>query len=244
VGSVDTTLGAVLSLVDQAVSPDDVNLATETMTSNLITVDRSYLEWATLDTAGHLEASLGMPLELPEHLNADGWATEQEEALCRWFARLTHQQYEHVTRDNTYNSENDFSKNFVFSVFAPVDCSEWYYCDDVFIVVETHLGGDVRGNYGSFQVFRVDNVADTGFLDWTLDWRAEPINPEAVDHLAKLNDQELQRANEEMSNGYSINDLIMPNTKPAWSERLQCWVGRLRDVGFAVKLQPQDPYYC
>jgi len=227
------------------------HLAFETMASNLITVDSSYLECCSLDTASHLEASLGVPLELPEHLNADGWATEQEEALCRWFARLTHQQYEHVTRDNTYNSENDFSSNFVFSVFAPVDRSEWLYCDDVFIVVETHLGGDVRGNYGSFQVFRVDNVAESGFLDWTLGWWAEPINPDAVDHLAKLEDQELQRANEEMGVGWSshpsshlINDLIMPNTKPAWSDRLQCWVGRLRDVGFAVKLQPQEPYYC
>ena len=221
------------------------------MTSDLIRIDSRYLECCALDTAGHLDASLGMPLELPEHLDAGGWATEQEDALCRWFARLTHKQYQHVTRDNTYNSENDFSSNFVFSVFAPVECSDWLYADDVFIVVETHLGGDVRGNYGPYQVFRVDCVAESGFLDWTLGWWAEPINPDSADHLAKLEDQELQRANDELSIGWSShptshleNDLLMPGTKPAWSERLHCWVGRLRDVGFAVKLHPAEPFYC
>ena len=218
--------------------------------SDLITVDSRYLECCTIDTAGHLEASLGNPLQLPDHLNADGWATEQEEALCRWFARLTHQQYRHITRDNTYNSENNLSSNFVFSIYAPEDCIDWCWADDVFVVVETHLGGDVRGNYGAFQVFRVDSVGDSGFLDWTLGWAAEPINADSVDYLAKLEDQELQRANDEMCVGWSscpsshlINDLIMPNTEPAWSDRLNCWVGRLRDVDFAVRLHPVEPCY-
>jgi len=216
----------------------------------IATADPRFWDCPTLDTAQHLEQSLGQPLQLPEHIETNGWATEQDEALCRWFARLTHQQYEHVTRDNTYNSENDFSENFVFSVFAPVDRSEWYYCSDVFIVVETHLGGDVRGNYGPFQVFRVDNVAETGFLDWVVGWWAEPINPAATDHQAKLEDQELQRANDEMGVGWSghptshVRELLWPNTEPTWSERLGCYVARLRDVDFAVKLQPCEPYYC
>lgn len=221
------------------------------MTSDLIHFDPHYLECCSIDTAGHLEATLGQPLELPDNLDSSDWVSESEEALCRWFTQLTDKQYEHVTRDNTYNSENDFSSNFVFSVFAPLDCSDWLYSDDVFIVVETHLGGDVRGNYGPFQVFRVDNVAESGFLDWTLGWYAEPINSKAVDYLAKLEDSELNRANEEMGVGYSscpsshlINRLIMPGTTPTWSERLNCWVGRLRDVDFAVKLHPQEPFYC
>ena len=218
--------------------------------SDFVTVDQRYLECSAINTEAHLRASLGDPLELPEHIDSGAWVSDEEERLCRWFARMTHQQYRHILRDNTYNSENDLSSNFVFSVFAPEDCSDWIWANDVFIVVETHLGGDVRGNYGAFQVFRVDSVGDSGFLDWTLGWHASPINSDAVDFLAKCEDQTLQRANDELSNGWSshptshlLQDVIMPNTEPTWSDRLNCWVARLKDVDFAVRLEPQEPCY-
>jgi len=221
------------------------------MSNNLVNIDPHYLECCSIDTGAHIEGSLGKPLQLPAELDSSNWATESQESLCSWFAVLTGNQYTEIFRDNTYNSENDFSSNFVFSIFAPDGCRDWLYCDDVFVVIETHLGGDVRGNYGPFQVFRVDDVAESGFLDWTLGWYAEPINPHSVDYQAKLDNQELQRANEEMRTGYTscpsshlLNGLVMPNTTPTWSERLNCWVGRLRDVDFAVKLHPQEPFYC
>jgi hypothetical protein len=80
-------------------------------------------------------------------------------------------------------------------------------------------------------------------------WWAEPINPDSVDYLAKLEDPELQRANDEMGQGWSshptshVRELLWPNTEPTWSERLGCYVARLRDVNFAVRLQPADPFY-
>ena len=94
----------------------------------LVAADPRYWDCPSLNTAAHIAQSLGKPLTLPPHL-ADAlttdWATEHEPALLRWFARLSHQDYAQVHRDNTYNQENDFSENFVFSIFSPVGCSDW-----------------------------------------------------------------------------------------------------------------------
>ena len=223
---------------------------TTTTFQPVASADPKWWDCPTLDTAAHIAESLGEPLTLPDHIDGDGWVSEAEDALCRWFARLTHQQYEHVHRDNVYNHENDFSSQFVFSVFAPVDRSEWLYSDDVFITVERHLGGDVRGNYSSFQVFRVDSIADSGFLDWVCGWRAEPIRSESSsDLLALLEDSELSAANDRLSIGYSshptseLRSLLWQGTEPVWSERHGCYVARLADVPFAVKLHPTEPCY-
>jgi hypothetical protein len=210
------------------------------------TADQRFWDCPTLEATEHLENSLGKPLTLPESLQEKlgmTWATECEEAMLRLFARLTHQQYEHVHRDNTYNSENSFDHNFVFSVFAPVDCSDWLYADDVFVVVEPHLGGDVRGNYGDAVVYRVDNIAESGFLDWVCGWWAEPI---AADYDSEW--PELQRLNERFEIGYSSwptgeVQSALASKEPAWSEAHGCYVARLEDVPFPVKLHPTEPYY-
>lgn len=216
------------------------------------TADPRWWDCPTLDTDQHLIESLGKPLTMPDRLAESvetGWATEQEDALCRWFARLKHQPYEHVTRDNTYNSENDLSANFVFSVFAPVDRSEWFWCDDVFVVVEKHLGGDVRGNYGPAEVYCADNIGETGFLDWVCGWWASPINPDSVSHLADLECRELGRINDQLAIGWSshptshMRDLLAKGCEPVWSERLGCYVTRFDGVPFATKIEPVGPYY-
>jgi hypothetical protein len=189
-------------------------------------------------------------LELPESIDADQWATEQDEALCRWFARLGHQQYEQVARDNTYNQENDLSANYVYSIFAPVDCSDWLWCDDVFVVIENHLGGDVRNNYGPLAVYRVDQLAETGFFDLVCGWYVSPINSESGSYLADCEHSELQAANDRLSVGYSshptseIRNLLWQGCEPVWSDQLGCYVARLADVPFAVRLVPTEPYYA
>lgn len=219
------------------------------MTTSIVSADPRFWDCPTLDTEAHLEASLGQPLELPESIDPDRWATEQDDSLCRWFARLTHRQYIQATRDNTYNSENDFSSNFVFSIFQPEDASDWCYSNDVFVVVETHLGGDVRGNYGPMRVYRVDSLADSGFLDWVVGWYASPINRDSVSYLADCECRELQAVNDRICTGYSshptseVREHLWEGTEPTWSERLGCYVARFADVPFAVRLEPSEPFY-
>lgn len=223
---------------------------TTALRTETVSVDPKYWDCPTLDADQHISESLGKRLELPESVDSDQWATEQNEALCRWFARLGHQQYEQAARDNTYNQENDLSANYVYSVFAPVDCSDWLWCDDVFVVIENHLGGDVRGNYGPLAVYRVDQLAETGFFDLVCGWYASPINSESVSYLADCEHPELQAANNRLSVGYSshptseIRNLLWQGCEPVWSEQLGCYVARLADVPFAVRLVPTEPYYA
>ena len=81
---------------------------------------------------------------------------------------------EKVTRDNTYNNENDFSSEFTFSVFGS-DMFDWFHdYENQYVGICEHMGGDVRGNYSSPRFFRVgDCLADSGFLDWSLSWHCE-----------------------------------------------------------------------
>jgi hypothetical protein len=225
-------------------------IMTTTLRTETVSADPKYWDCPTLDTDQHISESLGKRLELPESVDSDQWATEQDEALCRWFARLGHQQYEQVARDNTYNQENDLSANYVYSVFAPVDCSDWLWCDDVFVVIENHLGGDVRGNYGPLAVYRVDQLAETGFFDLVCGWYASPINKDSFCYEADCEHPELQAANDRLSVGYSshptseVRNLLWQGCEPVWSERLGCYVARLADVPFAVCLVPTEPYYA
>jgi hypothetical protein len=215
-----------------------------TTSKQIATADPKYFDCPTLDTDLHIEESLGSPIALPDHIDDGKWVSEQEPALLRLFAKLTHNQYEQVHRDNTYNSDNDFSSNFVFSIFAPVGCSDWCYCDDLFVTIEKHLGGDVRGNYGDAKVYRVGNIAESGFLDWVVGWYAEPI---ADDYDSEW--PELQRLNERFCIGYSswptgeVGDALI-SKKPEWSTKFDCYVARLVDVPFPVKLRPVSSYYC
>jgi hypothetical protein len=224
--------------------------ATTALRTETVSADPKYWDCPTLDSAQHVREALGKALELPEAIDAGVWATEQDEALCRWFARLTHQQYEQVTRDNTYNQENDLSANYVYSVFAPVDCSDWIWANDVFVVIESHLGGDVRGNYGPLAVYRVDSLGDSGFFDLVCGWYASPINTDAIGYLRDCEHPELQAANDRLCIGYSshptseVRNLLWQGTEPVWSERLGCHVARLADVPFAVRLVPTEPYYA
>ena len=209
-----------------------------------VSADPVFWDCPTLDTDLHILNSLGEPLPLPDHIDPGAWVSDQEPALLRWFARETHKQYRQELRDNTFNSENDFSANFVFSFYVPEDCGDWCYASDVFVTVERHLGGDVRGNYGPFSVFRVDNIAETGFLDWVCGWHAEPLP-----HDADVEWPDLQRWNARFAVGFSswptgeVRDALA-SKEPAWCDTRKAWLARLQDVPFPVVLHPVGPCYC
>jgi hypothetical protein len=209
-----------------------------------VSADPTFWDCPTLDTDLHILNSLGEPLPLPDHIDPGAWVSDQEPALLRWFAKETHRQYRHACRDNTYNSDNDFSANFVFSVYVPEDCADWCWCDDVFITVERHLGGDVRGNYGPFAVFRVDQIGESGFFDWVCGWHAEPVPADADSDLP-----DLTRWNDRFATGYSswptgeVRDALV-SKEPAWCETRKAWLARLQDVPFPVVLHPVAPFYC
>jgi len=56
--------------------------------------------------------------------------------------------YRLASRDNTYNGENDLDQCFVWEVWQ-IDGSdrEWFYDDEVIVLVYAHTGFDARGGY-------------------------------------------------------------------------------------------------
>jgi hypothetical protein len=205
--------------------------------------DQNFWDCPSIDTDEHIANSLGQPVKLPESIDTGAWLSDVEDDLLAFFKEETGQDYVQQARDNTYNSEQDLSSQFVFSIFTPEDCADWCWSDNVFVSVETHLGGDVRGNYSDFKIYRVDNIAETGFLDWVCGWHASSLRDLAGDA------GELDEVNDELSVGYCarptsrLGELLSPNTEPAWSDKHKAFVCRLADYAFPVLVEPVAPYY-
>jgi hypothetical protein len=218
-----------------------------------IHIDKASFECCALETDQHLLNSLGSPIKLSEHLTermAEDWAINSEGELTDYLLEITGKEYRQVTRDNTYNNETDLDTFFIYTIYAPVGVSDWCWCDDLFVVVELGSGGDPRYSaYGQAKVYRVDNIGESGFFDMTLGWYAEPI---AEDYYSS---PELERINDRLSVGYTSNptyeleSLLMQRKDSKWqkciewSDKLGCFVGRLLDVEYVVKLHPTEPCY-
>jgi hypothetical protein len=101
------------------------------------------------------------------------WAAEREGS---WFelvsAWMEGQGYTQAAGDNTYNSQNDFSQDFVYEVWQrPESGSEWLYDDDAIVVMFIHTGADIRGGYGRPLFSHAsDNTSEHPF---PLDWRVK-----------------------------------------------------------------------
>jgi len=216
--------------------------------ADLITVDRNYPECCTLSAADHISESLGKPLELPECIETllgEHWANseEVEPNLLQLFKLITGADYKQVARDNTYNSESDLDSFFVWTVYADVDCPDWCWRSDVFIVVEMGSGGDPRYSaYGSAQVFRLEDacLGDTGFFDVVLGWWAEPIR-------ASYDSAAIDSMNDRIGIGYSSHPYYelesLLYSKPIWSDRRNAFIGRFKGSPYPSVLTPHAPHY-
>jgi hypothetical protein len=217
-----------------------------TLARDLVTVDRSYLEWSTLSAEEHVRESLGKPIKLPEELeellNGD-YVTQHEEQVLAWLEELTGVPYEQVHRDNTYNYEQDLDSSLLWSVFAPVDCSDWIWAHDVFVAVAIHQGGDVRGNYGPDRLYRVDSLGETGFLDVVLSWWLDPIRDR------EQYERELDNLNQRLDRGYSgypygeLEKMLAAGSKPAYCTKRQAWMVKVDGIDVPCTITPQAPYY-
>jgi len=222
------------------------SITTMNMTE-FVSVDPKFWDCPSLSSDEHISATLGKPIELPESIDCNSWVSDCEDELLAHFKELTGEVYSIQTRDNTYNSENDFDSEFIFTIVAPDAAGDYFYCHDVFVIIEKHLGGDVRGNYGPFAVYRVDDLADTGFFDWTLGWSISPVNQKRV--LDQVDTKEIDYLNEQFSAGYSslptsqVREQLLEGCEPTWSERLKCFVARFENLEFVCRLDVCEPYY-
>lgn len=142
--------------------------------------------------------------------------------------------------ENVYNSENDFSRVFQYQVWVPQEAAkwdakaqewrsdEWYYADDVYVAIERHMGGDVRGNYSTVQLRKPDysygGLAEGGFLDWTVGWYVTRYEASDKRHVM-VPDGDQYDAGYHPSPTYHLSNAL--RSRPMWSEKRQCFVGWL-----------------
>lgn len=215
--------------------------------TEIVSVDPKFWDCPSLSSDEHISQALGEPIELPESIDCGSWVRDCEDELLAHFKELTGEFYSFQTCDNTYNSENDFDSNFLFTIAAPCAAGSCFYCHDVFVIVEKHLGGDVRGNYGPFAVYRVDNLGETGFFNWRVGWYVSPVNQARV--LDQIDTKEIDDLNQQFSVEYSssptsqVRNHLLNGCEPTWSERLNCFVARFDNLEFVCRLDVCEPYY-
>lgn len=199
--------------------------------TDLITIDRTFWDCTAIDTDAWLERVLGQPVAY----ECDGrWLSDQKYKVLEFVENDNPgTEYRCTDIDNTYNNENDFSSVFQWQVFYPADAGDWLYADDVYVAIEVHQGGDVRGNYGAVRLYRADDLADSGFFDWCIGWHVNYANGEQVPD------------NDRFSVGYSSNPTceVQRHLKGDWQARVQwsdkrgCFVAPYNDGRF-VELHP------
>lgn len=211
----------------------------------MINIDKKWPECCSIDAQQHIGSTLGAPIKLPPSLSEkleNEWANKCEDDLLQLFYLMKGCEYTEAVRDNTYNSENDLDQFFVFTVYIPANSSDWVWTRDAFVVVEIGSGGDPRYSaYGPAQVFDLGDecIGDTGFLDWTLGWWAEPINSDKYDA------DQLDSINDRLSAYYSSSPFYQLEqeayAKPIWIEKLNSFVARFKDCEFPVRVMPLEP---
>lgn len=185
------------------------------------TTDNKYSEW----------------LETQEPDNERYWVQEHEEQIQNWLFEKTGKNYDCTSATNTYNTEQDFYNQMVYSFFYPENSSDWIYADDVYLAVQFHCGGDVRGNYSRTHLYGpVDCPAEVGLLDWNIGW------------YVTFRDGENADENGEYDIGYSncptyhlTDHLVDKATK--WNSEKQCFVSRHKPTGRTVFCYPQIRVY-
>jgi len=126
----------------------------------------------TIETSEFLDATLSPVDKLNDEFSAfiedkRGSYMEMVEQFCEANGLKI------VAKENTCNQENDLSQNILFHFILPdsVDDSDWYYKNELIVVVQTHNGCDIRGGYSS-PVFCEPDCEPQEFLQFSCGYRA------------------------------------------------------------------------
>ena len=195
-------------------------------------------------------------------LDTDAWVAEkfeEHEQLSQDFDELEHNRYSshfddgrefmesqgyHChARDNTYNNENDFSRDFVWEVWTKNEHeSDWLWADGAVCVLYCHRGGDVRGNYGG-PLFLVHTGHDYSMaIDWVCGFHVV----DGIDSDGEpLDREDCQRIDERWQIGYSSHPFYeVESAVTRWIEfdaDQQTWSAEL-ESGERVRIGIHPPY--
>jgi len=150
----------------------------------MINIDQKNYEYTSIERDAFLAKQLGKPIvnEAIDDILAGDWLMPHVDEVRAEIERMTGREYAATDVFNTYNDENDFDSEFQFVVFYPADDGDYLYANDVYVAIEPHNGGDVRGNYGKTELYGpIDDLADAGFFDWLVGWNVSDLNGETLD---------------------------------------------------------------
>jgi hypothetical protein len=147
--------------------------------ANLIQIDKQCIEYCSINTDEFLERALGKPLNLQdeawERITPGNYGRGEDRFIKCCVETQEDKDYLMSDWTNTYNGESDLSQVVQYVVLYPAESreSDWYFADDgCYVIVEPHLGGDVRGNYGMLRLYKLNgSPADCGLFDTMIGWR-------------------------------------------------------------------------
>lgn len=208
----------------------------------MINIDKNYVDCCTIDTDKFIEQCLGEKINLPDYVDEANWCSDEKYNLIKFFeSENPDLDYILAKSDNTYNYENDLDTVLNYHIFHSTYEADWCWNNHpLYIVIERHLGGDVRGNYGEIEVYKIEsNIAESGFFDQTLGW--------IINHNDDQFNDTIQGINDKLSIGYSsyptgqLQDKIKGEV--TYSEKFNSFVCRFNDLPFVTKIEPYS-YVC
>ena len=159
----------------------------------------TYLSDVYIDSESWLHSVVDREIE-PNNDSDEFIFASDEAKVASLLAKTNGEPYVRVGSgaDNTYNHENNFAEQILFSLWVPqsmiddhwssnggVDSADWLTCDGLVVACNLHRGGDVRGNYGDIRLFEVDSIGDSAFFDWCVGWRVEDGGGNCLDPQGK-----------------------------------------------------------
>ncbi len=172
---------------------------------------------------------LGTPLEtggLDLDCEADviGWI-EKNYNLFQWGYDEIRYKYEGVFRYNTEFEIHDIAGEFEFTIYYQNPSNDAFWARDSYVKVRDRLYFVNDGG-----------IADTDFFQWRIGWLLLPIY--------ESEDERLDSINEKLSPGYThtanydLEKMLYRDSKPTWSKRLNCFVGRVKTCPHPVRMIP------
>lgn len=223
----------------------------------LVRIQPKYFECTSIETSAWLKEIFGSDNGanndyrewLDNKIEEDGiseydqpyYAGTHEEYVKEWLLETTGTEYKCTDSDNTYNSEQDFYDQMVYQIYYPADARDWCWSNDCYVMINRHIGGDVRGNYRDAVLYGpVDNLAESGFIDWSIGWNVrylfngtdegEPVEDEDRFQIGYASNPsyELQKHFKEYER-QNIHGKNYKTTVTIWSDKYQGFLARYKD---------------
>jgi hypothetical protein len=148
--------------------------------------------------------------------------------LNRWGYDEIRYEYVEAFSYSTEAEENDLAGEIHFTIYCQSGYNDAYWSRDSYVAIDDEL-------------YFIDSggIADTDFFQWRIGYW--------LGRFDFLEDSELLEVSEKLSAGcssspsYELDKVLRPRgsgSRPAWSKKRNCFVGRLKEFKYPVEIHP------